>query len=76
MHAIALGQKLEEFEPYWLEEPCQVEHIEAIAEVRAAVNIPVVTGENSFTEEGLIQRITNTIAPDSWSRAGGAGTIQ
>ncbi len=48
MHAISLGRKLEQFEPYWLEEPCQVEHIEAIAEVRAAVNIPIVTGENAF----------------------------
>lgn len=53
MHAIALGKKLEAFEPYWIEEPCQVEHIEAIAEVRAAVNVPIVTGENTFTKAGF-----------------------
>ncbi len=68
MHAIALGQKLEEFEPYWLEEPCQVEHIEAIAEVRAAVNIPIVTGENSFTKAAfrpiLEGRAADILNPD------------
>ena len=68
MHAIALGQKLEQFEPYWLEEPCQVEHIEAIAEVRAAVNIPVVTGENAFTKAGfrpiLEARAADILNPD------------
>ena len=68
MHAIALGNKLEEFEPYWLEEPCQVEHIEAIAEVRAAVNIPIVTGENAFTKAAfrpiLEARAADILNPD------------
>jgi galactonate dehydratase len=68
MHAISLGQKLEAFEPYWLEEPCQVEHIEAIAEVRAAVNIPIVTGENAFTKAAfrpiLEARAADILNPD------------
>lgn len=68
MHAIRLGRKLEQFEPYWLEEPCQVENIEAIAEVRAAVNIPIVTGENSFTKAGFRplfeKRAADIINPD------------
>lgn len=68
MHAIALGKKLEAFEPYWMEEPCQVEHIEAIAEVRAAVNIPIVTGENSFTKAAfrpiLEARAADILNPD------------
>ncbi|MBV9560125.1 MAG: hypothetical protein JOY90_06640 [Bradyrhizobium sp.] len=68
MHAIALGRKLEAFEPYWLEEPCQVEHIEAIAEVRAAVNIPIVTGENAFTKAAfrpiLEARVADILNPD------------
>lgn len=68
MHAIALGKKLEAYEPYWMEEPCQVEHIEAIAEVRAAVNIPIVTGENSFTKAAfrpiLEARAADILNPD------------
>lgn len=53
MHAIELAKRLEEFEPYWFEEPCQAEHIEAIAEVRRNTRIPIVTGENIFTKAGF-----------------------
>ena len=45
MHAIDLADALAEFEPYWLEEPCQSENIEALADVRRRSKIPVVTGE-------------------------------
>ena len=45
MHAIDLANALAEFEPYWLEEPCQSENVEALAEVRHRSKIPVVTGE-------------------------------
>ncbi|MBT3361537.1 MAG: mandelate racemase/muconate lactonizing enzyme family protein, partial [Rhodospirillales bacterium] len=34
VHAIELAGRLEEFEPYWFEEPCQAENMDAIAEVR------------------------------------------
>ena len=34
MHAIDLADALAEFEPYWLEEPCQSENVEALADVR------------------------------------------
>jgi galactonate dehydratase len=53
MHAIELSKRLEEFEPYWFEEPCQAENLEAIAEVRTRTRIPVVTGENIFTKAGF-----------------------
>ena len=49
MHAIELARALAEFEPYWFEEPCQSENIEALAEVRRASPIPVVTGEALHT---------------------------
>lgn len=45
MHAIGLSRALAEFEPYWFEEPCQAENLQALAEVRAASPIPVVSGE-------------------------------
>ena len=68
MHAIELSKRLEEFEPYWFEEPCQAENIEAIAEVRAKTRIPVMTGENIFTKAGfrpvLEQRAADIINPD------------
>ncbi|HXW23333.1 MAG TPA: mandelate racemase/muconate lactonizing enzyme family protein [Xanthobacteraceae bacterium] len=53
MHAIALADALAEFDPYWLEEPCQAENVEALAEVRRATRIPVVTGEALLTRSGF-----------------------
>ncbi len=49
MHAIDLADALAEFEPYWLEEPCQSENVEALADVRHRSKIPVVTGEALYT---------------------------
>ncbi|OVZ59212.1 hypothetical protein CDO46_23965 [Pigmentiphaga sp. NML030171] len=45
VHAIELARQLEPLNPYWIEEPCQKENMEAIQEVRQATTIPVVTGE-------------------------------
>jgi galactonate dehydratase len=53
MHAIALADALAEFAPYWLEEPCQAENVEALAEVRRSSRIPVVTGEALMTRAGF-----------------------
>ena len=40
MHAIDLADALAEFEPYWLEEPCQSENVEALADVRRGAAFP------------------------------------
>jgi galactonate dehydratase len=68
MHAIALAHALAEFEPYWFEEPCQSENVEALAEVRRASAIPVVTGETLLTRAGfrpvIRARAVDIINPD------------
>lgn len=68
MHAIELAGALAEFEPYWFEEPCQAENVEALAEVRRASRIPVVTGETLLTRAGFRpifrQRAADIINPD------------
>ena len=68
MHAIDLANALAEFEPYWLEEPCQSENIEALAEVRRVSRIPVVTGEALLTRAGfrpvIRARAVDIINPD------------
>lgn len=67
-HAIELSSALAEFEPYWLEEPCQAENIDALAEVRAASDIPVVTGEALYGRAGFRPvfraRAADVINPD------------
>jgi galactonate dehydratase len=68
VHAIELAKALEEFRPYWLEEPCQIENLDALAEVRHATTIPVVTGEAAYGRAGfrevLRRRAVDYINPD------------
>lgn len=62
-HAITLANALAEFEPYWFEEPCQAENMAAIAEVRAASPIPVVSGEALYGRADF-RRLFNERAVD------------
>ncbi len=68
MHAIELANALAEFEPYWFEEPCQAENVDALAEVRAASPIPVVSGEALYGRADFrrlfIERAVDIINPD------------
>ena len=50
MHAIRIAHELEEFSPFWYEEPVSARNLDALAEVRHAVHIPVVTGEELYTK--------------------------
>jgi hypothetical protein len=78
MHAIDLANALAEFEPYWFEEPCQSENVEAVAEVRARSPIPIVTGETLLTRAGfrpvMRARAVDIINPDV-SNCGGCSCI-
>src|SRR6516164_9368326 len=74
MHSIDLAQALAEFDPYWLEEPCQAENVEALAEVRRQSPIPVVTGETLLARACfrpiLRARAVDIINPDVCSCGG------
>jgi galactonate dehydratase len=50
MHAIRIARGIEEFAPYWFEEPVLAENIDALAAARREINIPVVTGEELYTK--------------------------
>lgn len=47
--AIRMGRKLEEFDPFFYEEPVLHDNVDAMAEVARAINIPVATGERLYT---------------------------
>jgi galactonate dehydratase len=68
MHAIELADALAEFAPYWFEEPCQAENLEALAEVRDASPIPVVSGEALYGRADfrrlLAARAVDIVNPD------------
>lgn len=46
--AIRMAHKLAEFEPFWYEEPVPPESVQALAEVRSRIPIPVASGERVF----------------------------
>lgn len=53
MHAVRLAHEIEQFDCYWFEEPCMWENVDALAEIRSSINIPVVTGEAIYTKHGF-----------------------
>ena len=52
-HAVAVADRIAPYPPFLIEEPCQAENVEAIAEVRQKTHIPVMTGENIFGKAGF-----------------------
>ena len=72
--AIRVGQELAAYDILFYEDPVPPEHIDAIARVAAAVDVPVACGERSATIYGfrdLIERdVADVIQPDM-ARAGG-----
>ncbi|MCS7206345.1 MAG: mandelate racemase/muconate lactonizing enzyme family protein [Dehalococcoidia bacterium] len=68
MHAIRVARRLEEFQPFWYEEPVDSENLDALAEVRRHISLPVVTGEALYSKwdfrEVLEKRCADIINPD------------
>jgi len=52
-NAIRIGKRLEEFNPFFYEEPVPPENLDALALVARAVHIPIATGERLFTKWGF-----------------------
>jgi len=53
MHAIRLDKRLAEFNLYWMEESCQAEFPDELAQIRREIGIPVVIGEATYTKTGF-----------------------
>ena len=68
MHAVRVAHRLEEFRPYWYEEPISFRDVTSLAEARQQINIPVVTGEEVYTKnefrEVFAHRAADIINPD------------
>jgi galactonate dehydratase len=50
MHAIRIAREIEEYHPFWYEEPILAENIDALAAAKREIHIPVVTGEELYTK--------------------------
>jgi len=66
--AIAYIKAIEEFSPFFCEEPVPPENVPALVEVRQAVNVPIATGERLVTRHQFRplfeQRACHVIQPD------------
>lgn len=49
MHAVRVARAMERFRPFWYEEPVSSTNLEALAECRRQIALPIVTGEELYT---------------------------
>jgi galactonate dehydratase len=68
MHAIRLDRRLAEFGLYWMEESCQAEYPDELAQIRHETGLPMVIGEATYTKTGfrplLEKRAADILNPD------------
>jgi galactonate dehydratase len=48
--AVRMAERMAEFRPFWYEEPVSARNLDALAAVRRAIRLPVVTGEELYTK--------------------------
>jgi galactonate dehydratase len=74
MNAIRVARQMEQYDPYWFEEPCPPDNIDAIREVKDGTTIPIVTGEAHYTRHGFREifdkRAADIINPDICNTGG------
>jgi D-arabinonate dehydratase len=67
--AIAAMRRLEEFRPYWIEEPVRADNLEAMRRIADALDTPVATGELEATRwafaQLLAQGAADILQPDA-----------
>jgi L-alanine-DL-glutamate epimerase-like enolase superfamily enzyme len=63
-HAIRLGRQLEEFQLAWIEEPVIFNDHYGEAQIAAALDTPIASGENEFTALGMIEKSADILMPD------------
>jgi galactonate dehydratase len=68
MHAVRIARAMERFRPFWYEEPVSSANLEALAECRRQISIPIVTGEELYTRSDFRRafelRAADIINPD------------
>jgi galactonate dehydratase len=68
MYATRIARRIEQFNPFWYEEPVPADNIPTLAEVRRDINLPVVTGETLYTKaafrEVLEKQAADILNPD------------
>jgi L-alanine-DL-glutamate epimerase-like enolase superfamily enzyme len=73
-YTIAMAERLEDYEPRWLEEPVQPDKIESYAAIRRQVRVPISGGEHEYTRWGIKQLLdaeaVDVLQPDIYWAGG------
>ena len=68
VHAIRVARLMEPYAPFWYEEPVSVRDLEALVEVKRAITLPLVTGEEIYTKmefrDVIARRAADILNPD------------
>lgn len=79
-HAIRFAKRIEEFNPFVIEEPCLSDNIDLVAQVKKSISSRVVTGETCYTKSEfkdiLEKNAADIINPDSCCCGGITGMLE
>jgi len=64
-YAVKMARKLERYEPAWIEEPLMGDMVDEVAQIKAAVDIPISGGEHEYTRWGFMN-LARRDALDIW----------
>lgn len=67
-------KELERFQPMFIEEPCQAQNVDTMAEIAHGTHLPIATGERIFTKWGfreLLEKKAASILQPDLCHAGG-----
>jgi galactonate dehydratase len=68
MHAVRVAERLAPYRPFWYEEPVSARSLEALAECRRQIRLPIVTGEELYTRAEFVpvfeRRAADIVNPD------------
>jgi galactonate dehydratase len=77
--AKVLIQKLEPYSPMFIEEPCQAQNHDVMAEIARGTHLPIATGERVFTKWGfreVLEKQAATILQPDLCHAGGISEVR
>jgi galactonate dehydratase len=77
--AKVLIKKMEPYNPMFIEEPCQAQNHDIMAEIARGTHIPIATGERVFTKWGfreVLEKKAATIVQPDMCHAGGLSEVR
>ena len=72
--AKVLIKELEQYQPMFIEEPCQAQNVDVMAEIARGTHLPIATGERIFTKWGfreILEKGAASIVQPDLCHAGG-----